>query len=156
MNAHCFYIWNIIREFYFSETSSLYCSAELQSFVQETDVTIPVYLKYFLITCCVEAMIYLPVGRSRDKGTQFLIQQILILNLVTHPFIFFALPKVFHSQGSSILVYVACAETFAFVIEALILRIKYNYPWLLATSTALIANVLSWTFGLWAQGNGWI
>ena len=83
-----------------------------------------------------------------------ILKQVLVLNLATHPIVFFVFPYFLEKTGSDIFTYIWTAEFFAFAIEAMILKLYYRYSWRSAVWASGLANLFSWSVGIWLQTLG--
>jgi hypothetical protein len=144
-SAVCYYPWNLF---------SYECELVLGHQLFQNQSSFLFYLGIFLMTCFLESIFYFLVGKWRKLTIPKIIEQILILNLATHPVVFFVFPYFVEGAGSDVFTYIWTAELFAFVIEALILKYRYRYSWALAILTSGLANLFSWTVGIWLQVKG--
>jgi hypothetical protein len=114
------------------------CSNQLDTTEFTFALTPLTYLKYFALTCLIEApFVWLAFGRKRAVAIT------LLLNLSTHPLICFYL--VNQAQGRTFGEFTLAAEGFAFSIEMLIASILTRS--LKAPAWILAANFVSWTIG---------
>ena len=91
------------------------------------------------------------VGRQKMITT---IKQILILNLATHPIVFWVIPFVFNYFSLNALSYIVTAEMFALIIEMFILKFAFKVSWSRSFVASLCANLFSWSMGVWLQTLG--
>lgn len=139
MSESCFYPWVIIKPL------SILCSTVLDQPVGLTEITFKFYLLLFVITNLLELPFY-----------QLSLKRTLILNLATHPFVIWVLPYLGKNLNWTILHYIFVAESTAFIIEALILKMIFKYNWSSAFIVAAAANLFSWSVGVWFQVQGWL
>lgn len=106
------------------------------------------WLKIFTLTYAVETPIYGAALRSQLAWRWTLLLS-LLLNLATHPIVWFVLPRLFDNQVT----FALFAEAFAVTVEALILaaaaRLR-EWPrreWLWCFGLAFVANAISATAG---------
>jgi hypothetical protein len=71
----------------------------------------------------------------------------LVLNLLTHPLIFLVFPRIADEQGITYGWYVLAAESFALVVEWLVLWRAFKSPFLISLWIAATANLFSWLIG---------
>jgi hypothetical protein len=100
------------------------------------------------MTCLLEAPAYLAFGLWAKQKVPRLLIQIVILNLATHPIVFWLVPWLFEKAHQTTGVYLLLGELFAFGVEALILRKWARYPWSLSIVTSVAANLTSWWVGV--------
>lgn len=106
------------------------------------------YLPFFLKTCVLEFPIYYLILYQIKKWNQLLFISVL-LNLATHPFIFLGLPVIFAQFNGNYFQYLITAEVFAPIVEMLMLFYLFKIKWRLAFFSALLANLVSWTIGIY-------
>lgn len=141
-SAVCYYAWNLFNE---------NCELVLKTSVLETDTTLGKYLFVFLLTCLFESLFYFPIGKKQKVSNSKIVEQVLLLNSVTHPLVFFVFPYFLDRQGSDLFTYIWSAELFAFLVEAVLLKVRYRYSWTWALRASGLANLFSWTLGVWLQ-----
>ena len=141
----CYYFWNLPR---------YECGLVLGTSISSNQVTFFAYLQFFLLTCFLESIFYFFFGKLQKLTSLKILKQIFILNLATHPIVFFIFPYFLEKAGSDIFTYIWSAEFFAFIIEALILKWYYHYPWKRAVWASGLANLFSWSVGVWLQAVG--
>lgn len=141
-SATCYYPWNLL---------SYECGLVLETSILRSQSSLLFYLGIFLMTCALESIFYFIFGKIQKLTTPNILQQILILNLATHPIVFFFFPYILEKAGSDIFTYIWTAELFAFVVESLILKVRYRYSWMIAILTSGLANLFSWSIGIWLQ-----
>jgi hypothetical protein len=106
------------------------------------------WLKIFTLTYVIETPIYGAALREQLAWRWSLLLS-LILNLATHPIVWFLLPRIFVNQIN----YALFAEAFAVTVEALIiaaaarLREWPRREWLWCFGLAFVANAVSATVG---------
>ncbi len=140
--ATCYYPWKLF---------SYECGLVLGMDITRNQTTFLYYLGFFLLTCLLESGFYFISGKIQKLQNLKIIEQILVLNIATHPIVFFVFPYVLEKAGANIFTYIWIAEYFAFAVEAIILKFRYRYSWKLAIQTSGLANLFSWTAGVWLQ-----
>lgn len=103
------------------------------------------YLKFFAMTLALELPMYhrlLPLMSFKRKAAAA-----LVVNVATHPLIFFVFPLLLKSLGGTYFQYLVAAEVFAPVAEALVLWKAFGVGFKRAGTAALIANLFSWGIG---------
>lgn len=106
------------------------------------------YLGIFGMTFLTELPIYFLFLYRYSSFLRILLIN-FILNIATHPVVFLLMPWLFQKWDLSYLQYILIAEFFAPAIEALILRKLFKMDWSAAIAAALIANLFSWTVGVY-------
>ena len=110
------------------------------------------WLIAFLLTLAVELPIVLVVLR-RETSPGRILAAGLAANLMTHPVVWFLLPRLF----SSYLVYLLVAELGAFLAEALVYRAALRpLSRRMAVSASALANAASLGLGLLLYRLGWL
>lgn len=147
MTTACLTPPNILR-FVLGGSVDFDCKVMLSLRESTPNVEIASYLVIFILTCLLEAVIYLPaIWRSTGslkRGLEFLFWG----NIATHPAVIFIFPLVLSQFDVSIGLAVAIKEIFAPVVEAIMLK-KFA-PVLSGAEAAVIAfaaNLLSWWVG---------
>jgi len=107
------------------------------------------YLGVFLVTVVLESPFYLLALRGRKFRPLARAGFLVALNLATHPFIFLALPPLVAAFGGKTFQTLILAETFAPMVEAMILFRFGRIRFLAALSYAIVANLFSWWAGLY-------
>ncbi len=144
-SAACYYPWSLF---------SYECELVLGNILFQNQTRFLFYIGLFLLTCFFESIFYFPIGKWQKLSMPKIIEQILVLNLVTHPVVFFVFPYFIETTGGNVFTYIWMAELFAFLTECLILKYRYRYSWSAAVLTAGLANLFSWTAGIWLQTLG--
>ena len=106
------------------------------------------YLPYFIKTCILELPIYFIFLRSSRSFFRIVVIT-FIVNLATHPIVFMLMPILLTKLNLNYLQYLCIAETFAPLIEALILAFYYQFSSRVSFWAALVANLFSWTVGIY-------
>lgn len=104
------------------------------------------YLPFFGMTLLLESPIYFFGLSALSKLKR--IQAILLVNLATHPIIFYAFPEVLSRMSATYGTYLLAAEIFAPVVEALILWKGFRLPPLRAFTISIATNLISWWIGV--------
>jgi len=106
------------------------------------------WLCIFALTYLLELPLYLGLLRSAIRPRWGLLL-CLVLNLTTHPVVWFVLPSVLENQVH----YVLVGEAFAVVVEGLVLigvarlRRWEGWPWLSLVGVSFLANAFSASVG---------
>lgn len=143
-SAVCYYPWTIF---------SYECGLVLGTEVGQNQTSFLFYVGLFLLTCFLESIFYFISAKKYKLTNAKIVEQILVLNLATHPIVFFVFPYVLEKAGSDIFTYIWTAELFAFAIEAILLKFRYRYSWKMSFLTSGLANLASWSAGIWLQAN---
>lgn len=104
------------------------------------------YLPYFLKTFLLELPIYLLLLRGLKSLRQILLIN-LVVNLATHPIVFFGIPLLL--INGTYLQYLIIAEIFAPAVEAWLLFQIFKIRPGRAILAALLANLFSWGVGVY-------
>ena len=107
------------------------------------------YLPVLIKTLAFEAPIYLILLRWKKFTWSASLLHILLLNLLTHPVVVFALPTYFSQNGYSYAAYLGSAELFALYVEAFYLWSLCKVSPKMAFNFSLLANITSWWLGLY-------
>jgi hypothetical protein len=110
-------------------------------------VTFWAYLLVFLVNCVLETPAYGIAGRMLGRPARTVLAQILLLNLATHPAVYFAWPALAGKLGWTLLTLYGISELFAFAVEAALLRAVWAYSWRSAALASALANLSSWWAG---------
>lgn len=124
------------------------CYAILTQPMWIPEVTIGEYTKYFLATVALEFPVYFLLLRDVSRAKKLLVT--VLVNVVTHPFVFLVLPKIIVNGQRSYSEYALIAETFAPFAEGLILTLWLRQGGLRGLAIAVAANLFSWTIGAMA------
>lgn len=103
------------------------------------------YWYYFVLTLLLEAPFFYFLLNSLRPILRLSV--IFFVNLATHPFIFLILPQIMMKFNKSYLFYLIVAETFAPIVEALLLIKVWKISPKKAFAISLIANLCSWMIG---------
>lgn len=133
-------IWNAFHPHQCSEIYGLTYLSEPFSFTQ--------YLPYFLKTFILELPVYFLFFKCFKKIPKIL-EMNFILNLSTHPVVFFVIPYILMKLEGNYLNYLVVAEIFAPLTEALILTYVYKINVRFAFTAAILANLFSWSVGVY-------
>lgn len=142
----CGTVWNLAIHFVAPDQLSPACQLVLSQKWLPDEFDPLIYGLYFGSTLLLELPIYLLFLRRRVGGgfqTKWLLD-VLILNLLTHPFVVLGLPLMI--VNSSYALYLTCAETIAVLVEATYLRLR-GYPLRWSLGVSLAANLFSWHAG---------
>lgn len=144
MTLDCITPWNVVLNLFQAHE----CTAIYQSPVTSDPVSFLEYLPYFLKTCALELPIYWLFLKGKKGFLQILMINIL-LNLSTHPIVFFIIPLLL--KGGTYFQYLSVAEFFAPLVEFLILWRGFKVDGRVALLAAVAANLFSWGLGIyWA------
>lgn len=144
--AHCVSPGGLIFYLFNTMGTNSHCTEIYLSMVQATDLSFWGYLPFLLGTILFEAPIYY-FGLTELSRKQRLLA-ILILNLATHPIIFFVFPLVLERYQATYSVYLTSAEIFAPVVETLILWKGFHVNVKRAFWISITANLISWWLGV--------
>ena len=97
---------------------------------------------WFVLTVTLEAAVLLVLPRFSGASLKRSLQTLLVLNLVTHPLVWFVGPHLGLGLGATVVV----IETFAFVVEAVGYRTIGG--WAEAIRASALANATSFLGGL--------
>jgi hypothetical protein len=124
------------------------CIAALRSKSVPTHSSFAGYLFYFALTCALEAPFYSALGRAKGLKPRTWLGQILVLNLATHPLVFWGFPWFFSLKNQSMFRTVLAAELLAPLVEAALLRFAFKSSWTISIAVAFLANLFSWSIAL--------
>lgn len=142
----CLTPWGLILNLFFNQSAQ--CSEIYFSTPPNDSISFIEYAPYFLKTILLEFPLYYLFLKNIRSLKEILLMG-LILNLATHPIIFLVMPPLLNTLQFSYLNYLIIAETFAPVVEALILSLFYKLSWRRSLLAALTANIVSWTIGVY-------
>ncbi len=123
------------------------CTDILQRFAFAGHYSLATYLVYFAVTYALELPAYWFFLRN-DFSFLKIARLTLVVNILTHPIVFWIFPRIALMQQWNTLTYLLAAEFFAFAVEAAALVWLYNVKAPQAIAGALIANIVSWQLGL--------
>ena len=133
-------IWNFFNAHQCNEIYELTTLTEPFSFLE--------YLPFFLKTFVLELPIYFLFLRTL-KNVPVILKVNTVLNLATHPVVFFTIPLILTQLNATYLHYLVVAEIFAPLVEALVLFKVYKISLGRAVLAALCANLFSWSVGIY-------
>jgi hypothetical protein len=125
----------------------LMCRAAQAAAAETNDVSLSAYAAVFLLNCLLEAPAYWLAGRKLGRSHREIAGQVVLLNLATHPLVYYGFPHVASTAEWSWLTMVTLCEIFAFTMEAVLLRIVWRYSWPMAIFASTAANFTSWQTG---------
>lgn len=128
------------------------CRGALDGAAAATDAAPAYYLGVFLLTCLLEAPVYFQALKASAGGKPARWQAVVLLNLATHPIVYFAVPRLVAWQTGSYAQALTLGETFAPLAEAAGLRAFWAMPWPRALLAAAAANLISWWSGIYILG----
>ncbi len=123
------------------------CSGVLSVLVTSTEATPVMYLQYFLSTFALELPVYSLFLQS--KGIKKVLAYTFVLNLLTHPIIFFAFPFLLEKMSATYGIYLLCAEVFAPLVEGIVLSRLAQISLRKSLAIAVVANLFSWWAGVY-------
>ncbi len=126
------------------------CTEIYQSAVTTDAGGLAEYLPVFLMTCLLEFPIYF-LFLFRQSSFIRLVLIGFLLNLATHPIVYLGMPILFSKWELNYLQYLLIAEFFAPFVEAILLRKVFHTSWRMAIWAATVANLFSWTVGVYWQ-----
>ena len=132
---------------FFSHNQSIleFCDWYLQSPTQISQIDFFTYFLALGLTCILELPFYFIILNKFNFKTKLLI--LVSANLLTHPFIYFALPIIFSKIQIPFFIYYLTAETFAPIVESLFMIFVIKINWKNSILTMFIANICSWWVG---------
>jgi hypothetical protein len=104
----------------------------------------------FFLTIALEAPIYW-LGLRTKLSLRRIAAVILILNLLTHPAVWYLWPRWAFRAGWDFRTYALACEIFAPALEAFTLILGFKIPPGRAVVTSILANLCSWWIGAWIQ-----
>lgn len=140
----CITPWNLLWNFF----NAHQCSEIYELSTLNEPFTFIEYLPFFLKTFVLELPIYFLFFRTL-KNIPALLKMNSVLNLATHPAVFFVIPIILTELNATYLHYLLVAEIFAPVIEALILHKFYKLGLGRSFAAAVCANLFSWSLGIY-------
>lgn len=140
----CLMPWSIFAHYFYDLPCDIYYLAP----AFDGNISLQEYLPYFLKTVALELPIYLLI-LLKLKNWKQIFQINLLLNIATHPAVFFVISFICSNLNYSYLTYLITAETFAPVTEFLILIYFFKIPAKGAWVAAIAANLFSWSIGVW-------
>jgi len=143
----CYSPWSILKYFFYHGGLDDVCWTILQSPTTSGEGNLIAYVAVFLLTCSLEAPIYFLAAHKWKFKPHQTLHQILVLNLATHPLVYWVFPRVMEALEWRAAYMVTSAEVFAIVTEALLLKYCWKYSWRWAWGASLIANLFSWWAG---------
>src|SRR5580704_15150772 len=97
MTAACYTPVALVKLYFASNLLQPDCFWILKTAPRPADVTLEYYLLIFLITCLLEAPFYFWCLTGRSLGSK--ISATVLLNLATHPVVYFAFPRLVAMAG---------------------------------------------------------
>lgn len=140
----CLMPWSILINFFVDHQCDVYYLAP----AFDGSFPFSMYLPYFLKTLLLELPIYYFFLRNLRTWKEIVLIN-LNLNLATHPILFYGISALCSSYQSSYLTYLISAEIFAPLVETLLLIFVYKVNYKKAITAAVIANLISWSVGIW-------
>lgn len=162
----CVTPWGLFYHILIGYDGENICFNYLNSTVVIDPVGALTYIKYFLTTLFLEFPIYywllrnqtlilsknlgqrLPQSFLRFNQLRKIIVTSILINLATHPIVFFVFPYMSGKGDWTFTTYLLVAEVFAPIVEAVILKFLFKLPVQKAAMAAILANLFSWTVGV--------
>lgn len=132
-------VWNLFNPHQCGEIYALTSLTEPFSLVE--------YLPYFLKTFALELPVYFIFLRTLKRIPEIL-KINTVLNLATHPIVFYLIPVILMQLNANYLNYLVVAEIFAPLVEALILYRIFKVRVSRAFAASICANLFSWSVGV--------
>jgi len=145
-SLYCYTPYSIIQFFIKPDSLDLECRMLLEAPTWLPNVGVLEYFVLFALTCGLEAPFYMSI-RSLNWSKRF--RALIALNLATHPAVTFIWPHIMYGLDQNAGAYILAAETFAPVVEALLLIFVFKVGAPAAFLFAILANLVSWGFGLY-------
>lgn len=142
--AQCFTPWAMVANQFIEHQ----CHDIYAMIVSDVQFSLVEYLTVFSKTYGLELIIYFFFLRQKYNWREIL-KINLIINLATHPIVYFGFPLLFSKLQYNYFQYLVVAEIFAPAIEALLLKKIYHFSWKIAITAAVLANLFSWTIGVY-------
>ena len=146
MTSSCLSPWTIL-EYFLKHDIAFECKVILSSVEMVNVHSLSAYLPIFIWTVILETPFYLAYLKWRGESLKFALLFILLANTATHPVVTFIIPRIFHGLGYSQWTGMVLKESFAPVVEGLILKRMTRLNWGEATGLALVTNLFSWWMG---------
>lgn len=125
----------------------LICEINLSSPAGFSPLSSMDYLKLFCLTFLLEAPVYFLVLWPPRPVWFRVLGAILFVNLVTHPLMSFLFADWAQKGSWREIDYIGTSELFAFLVEALLIRLFLRQPWWRSALAAFGANLFSWWLG---------
>jgi hypothetical protein len=132
------------------------CAAIQNDEASATSTAFPVYVAVFAVNALLEAPAYGFAGYLNKQAPVAILRQILVLNIATHPAVFYLFPLLASRLGWTLLTLTGASEAFAIVVEAALLKLVWNFSWLAAAFASLAANLTSWWVGAYLMEAGFL
>ena len=137
----------MLFDFYTNRSLDLECTVLLSSAEAPIPMSFTTYATTFVLTCGLEALVYLPILLLKKNKLARSLALVLILKLATHPLVTFVFPVAGAALGLGTAAAIIIKESFAPLVEALILRRGSNLSWTASAALAVTANLFSWWLG---------
>jgi hypothetical protein len=154
MNDLCFTPPNVILGFVDPAALAATCAAIQNVGASATSTALPAYMAVFAINALLEAPAYGIAGYLNKQTPSTILGQILILNIATHPIVYYLFPLFAGHAAWTLLTLAGTSEAFAIVVEAALLKIVWNFSWSAAAFASLAANLTSWWVGAYLAEAG--
>ena len=140
----CLTPWMLILNLFQSHQ----CAEIYNSSLPTDPVSLQIYLPYLFKTFILEFPVYYLFLRKDFKLPKIIFLN-FILNIATHPMVFFGWPSLLSLFDANYLTYLVIAEIFAPTVEAAILVAVFKMNLRQAVIAGLSANLLSWSIGVY-------
>lgn len=135
----------IYYSFDFNKTSNI-CKLKFSMTTQGIDFSL--YLKLLLATILSELILITLIIRREIKWIEK-VKLAVILNLTTHPIVAYLMPLVFSKISLNYSNAIWFGESFAIIIEAILIIKILETPILYGFVVSFLINILSWWLGLY-------
>jgi hypothetical protein len=149
MNAQCFTPESLVRFFLARGSLSPDCLWVLLLTPRVQPTAPGRYLLIFLMVCLLEFPFYYAVLRENQKRLLTMVFSVIIFNLSTHPFIYFAVPRLVNHFGGQAYQSLFISELFAVAVESELLLLIQKKSRALCFGCAALANLTSWWVGVY-------
>jgi len=137
----------VIFEFLLGPSVDFQCKILLASGDSFVALSLMQYLPVFLWTCILEAPFYLICLRLKKTSWQRSFAILFFANLATHPLVTFAFPLLAEKWQLPMVYSALLKETFAPVVETLVIKKFSRLSWLGSIALSFAANLFSWWVG---------
>ena len=148
MNAECISPASLVHFLLSRSTLDPECVWTLLMRPRSLPVGVTRYLCTFFLTCLLETPFYWLALKSWNVGRVKKVGFIVLVNLATHPFIYFGVPAITFRLGGKVYQSLLLSELFAPLVEGIILwRVRKGPAWV-SLGYAIAANLFSWWVGI--------
>ncbi len=153
MSIFCFSPPGLIIDLLMPLNSSIECQEILNLVSEIPEFSFRVYFKYFFYTCLLESSFYFAAVTSSSKSNRPLWQRylstVILCNLATHPIVCFGIPWLVSLFQGTYRESLSIGESFAPLIEGLLLVYVWRVPRTPAWILSILANLFSWWVGIY-------